>query len=309
MPGTPDLSWLWSPDALQRALAGAQQQPAHRQPNAAAARRACDEAAHLWGLSEGDEQARAELGAACGALWLTAARSALLALTPDGDLKPWADAAGFTAKAPPAVARLIAADGAARIVAGNASELPVGVLRRHAEALLELAEAPFREVQSARRLALLRVGVIAVVAMAVLGAGVTLLLRLTAPPDLALGRPWKASSKLADCHPDQGECAGAKITVFFHTTEEENPWLEYDLEAPKTVSSATIENRRDEARERAVPLAVELSDDEKNWREVARKDEVFDTWRPHWASQTARYVRLRVLKRSSFHLQSVQLHP
>jgi hypothetical protein len=58
-----------------------------------------------------------------------------------------------------------------------------------------------------------------------------------------------------------------------------------------------------------VPLVVEVSNDRKKYREVARRTEVFDTWTPKFAPQRMRYVRLRVARRSMLHLDRVEVHP
>jgi hypothetical protein len=57
--------------------------------------------------------------------------------------------------------------------------------------------------------------------------------------------------------------------------------------------------------ERAAPLAVEVSSDGSSFVEVARIDAVFSTWKPHFARQTVRFLRLRALKTTWLHLGSV----
>jgi hypothetical protein len=129
------------------------------------------------------------------------------------------------------------------------------------------------------------------------------------PPDLAAKKPWRASSKYAECHPERFDCGGAKTGIFFHTNLENGPWVEIDLLAPTTFSSVSVRNRTDCCQERAVPLILEASDDRTTWRELARHETVFSKWTPKFASTTARYVRLRVPRQSFLHLDAFNIHP
>jgi hypothetical protein len=128
-------------------------------------------------------------------------------------------------------------------------------------------------------------------------------------PDLLANKPWHASSKAYDCHPKDMECGGARSAMFFHTQEEEKPWVVFDLGSPQSFSRIEVVNREDCCPERAVPLVVEASDDENNWREVARRTDSFREWETTIKPTTARYVRLRVDRRTSFHLIRVSLRP
>jgi hypothetical protein len=97
--------------------------------------------------------------------------------------------------------------------------------------------------------------------------------------------------------------------VFFHTNEEENPWIEYDLGAKVQFSSLTIYNRSGAVEDRAVPMVVEISDDGRSYKDVAKRTKVFDVWEPSFKPVRARYVRLRVARRTFLHLDGVQIHP
>lgn len=127
--------------------------------------------------------------------------------------------------------------------------------------------------------------------------------------NLAAGKVWTTSSKLYDCHPQKNECGGVETKIFFHTKEESNPWMQYDLGAKTEFSSMTIVNRRDgDVESRAAPLIVEVSDDGKKFQEVIRRNEPFDTWKPKFAKQAARFVRVRVPKKTFLHLEAVRVH-
>jgi hypothetical protein len=127
--------------------------------------------------------------------------------------------------------------------------------------------------------------------------------------NLAQGKHWTTSSVFADCDPVAKRCGGVPTAVFFHTNFEDNPWFEYDLGAPLTFSSLTIMNRSDAVQDRAVPLVVEISNDRRSYQEIARRTNVFDVWEPHFTPIAARYVRLRVARRSFLHLDGVEVHP
>jgi hypothetical protein len=128
--------------------------------------------------------------------------------------------------------------------------------------------------------------------------------------DLAEGKPWRASSKL-----DGGGCSSPEQACpdspgfFFHTTEEKNPWVEFDLGRVQEISAVQTENRKDCCFERSFPLVVEVSENHKHWRSVARQDANFTTWRANFSPVHARWVRLRSPKQTYLHLARVRILP
>jgi len=126
-------------------------------------------------------------------------------------------------------------------------------------------------------------------------------------PDLAASRPWTASSSLYECNPVARQCGGVATAIFFHTREEESPWVEVDLEGVHRIGKVEIDNRRDGAGERAVPLLVEVSTDGKNYRQVAQRTEPFSTWNATFAPTDARYVRLRSPRTTMLHLERISV--
>lgn len=179
-----------------------------------------------------------------------------------------------------------------------------------AAALLSRAGAPQHRREAllrerARRGAL--AACVGVLALALLVAGLKVALR---KPDLASGKPWRASSAWAQCNPKKRVCGGIADTgIFFHTQEDASPWVELDLGAPRRFSSLTVKNRADCCGDRAVPLIVEAGPDGASWTEVTRQTEQFTTWAPVFAPHEARYVRLRVARKSWLHLETVAVHP
>lgn len=148
-----------------------------------------------------------------------------------------------------------------------------------------------------------------VVALGLLTVSLVSLPRLFAPADLAEGKHWRASSTLESCHPDRIECGGVRTSIFFHTREEEQPWVEFDLGAPITFRSVSVRNRTDGFQDRAVPLVLEVSDDRQTWRQLGQRDDPFITWTSSFDAVSARYVRLRAARRTFLHLESIKVHP
>jgi len=154
---------------------------------------------------------------------------------------------------------------------------------------------------------LVRVGLSALVLLASIAGILALRERLDEKDDISLGKPWTVSSSYdLVCRSPEHDCA-AKVSYFFHTQLESDPWFEIDLQKELTFSRVHAFNRRDCCAERAVPLVIEVSLDHTNWREVTRKTESFDAWKAKFASVRARYVRLRVARSSILHLWDVRV--
>ena len=52
---------------------------------------------------------------------------------------------------------------------------------------------------------------------------------------------------------------------------------------------------------------AEISSDHVTWKEIGRKDTEFSTWTLTFPPKTARYLKLRIQKQSTFHLKDVAL--
>jgi F5/8 type C domain len=183
-------------------------------------------------------------------------------------------------------------------------------VRAFVDALIERAAGP---AQQAERLLLerwLRVSMLLVSMVAAVAIGSSYGIDAMRGPDLAAGKPWKTSSKAGDCDAAQRRCLGVATAILFHTVEEENPWYEIDLGSQQPFSKVEVQNRTDCCPERAVPLVVEVSNDGKKYTEVARKPDSFSYWVAELKSPAiARYVRLRVARRSLLHLERVSVRP
>jgi F5/8 type C domain len=126
-------------------------------------------------------------------------------------------------------------------------------------------------------------------------------------PDYALGKPWRASSSMFRCKPEANSCGGANTTIFFHTNDQEKPWVEIDLGEPVTFSEVVVHNRSDCCQERASPLMLEAGPDPEHLVQIARREEPFDVWHARFKSQTSRYLRLTVPRRSILHLERIEV--
>lgn len=85
---------------------------------------------------------------------------------------------------------------------------------------------------------------------------------------------------------------GLTPTEPFHTSEEKEPWAEITLAGTAEVSAVYIGNRPGNAG-RLVPFVVEVSEDGKARREVARETEVRQEYRLAFAPVKAQRVRVR----------------
>jgi hypothetical protein len=123
--------------------------------------------------------------------------------------------------------------------------------------------------------------------------------RLARGPDLAEGRPWRASSTYPS--------GAVGRTIFFCTKNESNPWVEIDLGDSVEFNRLEVFNRTS-FMERAVPLIAEASDSQSDWRPLARQNILFVRATLKFPLTRARYVRLRVPRRVHFHLRKVAVY-
>ncbi len=117
----------------------------------------------------------------------------------------------------------------------------------------------------------------------------------------------RLSSEWARCEPKRGRCGGFATRILFHTHEELEPYVQYDLGGVRRVHSLFVRNRSDALQDRAVPLVASVSLDGVSFREVARQGYWFETWKTEFAPVEARYFRLTVARVSILHLERVEL--
>jgi len=131
--------------------------------------------------------------------------------------------------------------------------------------------------------------------------------------DLSENAHWTASSHLSDV-PAAGVFPLASAfddvpNYFFHTKFELRPHLDVDLGAIHSLDSVVITNRVDCCTERSRDLEIWLGDDGKAFRRVLRRahDDQDRIWTAELHGQRARFVRLQVPRKDSFHLARVRV--
>jgi hypothetical protein len=127
-------------------------------------------------------------------------------------------------------------------------------------------------------------------------------------PNLALGRPVTASS-LNGYGPDPNLLTdGITDAIAFHTNGGEQQWVVIDLGEVKKFDKIVVYNRPGCCAERAVPLKVEVSNDNQNYRQIAERIETFNKWAANNLNAEGRYVRLKNTPPNFFHLAEVEIY-
>jgi hypothetical protein len=132
-----------------------------------------------------------------------------------------------------------------------------------------------------------------------------------APVNVALGKPVHASSRRAGT-PDGHDLVDGDIGNSYgvQTNTEENPSVVIDLEGPYSIDRVNLHNRVDGWFDDSLPLVVEVSLDGLHYDEIGRREQHFDA-NPPWVvegrGRPARYVRVRVARRSYLALSEVEV--
>jgi hypothetical protein len=129
------------------------------------------------------------------------------------------------------------------------------------------------------------------------------------PPNLALHRPVTVSSQF----PGQGTdhtllVDGDHDNLGFHTNVDPQSWAVIDLGAVKKFNKVVVYNRADGYEERAVPIKIEVSNDNVSWKQIAERKETFDKWTAKGLHAEGRYVRLKNTPPNYFHLAEVEIY-
>jgi hypothetical protein len=145
------------------------------------------------------------------------------------------------------------------------------------------------------------------VALALLGLLVVFIPRLFGKPSW-FDYKWRASSTHSDyaISGTLGASAGAE-GAFFHTNEQQGPWLLIDMNAARSIREIEVKNRTDCCFERALPLIAEVSTDGKSFSLVGWRDKVFAEWTVRFEPRVARYVRLRADANTYLHFAGVAI--
>ncbi|MFZ5892157.1 MAG: discoidin domain-containing protein [Myxococcota bacterium] len=182
-----------------------------------------------------------------------------------------------------------------------------GTLRVFAETLVDALDPGQLEVERLWVRRMIRMGIVLAVALVGVIVGLFMYDAHEASRDVAVGKPWSISSRYPEgCNSPEQRCANSP-NFFFHTLEEQDPWLIIDLQESTRISGIRVKNRGDCCSDRPVPLVVEVSQDRKNWSEVVRRTTEFGTWKAAFAPVQARYVKLHVPRVTNLHLQEVRV--
>jgi len=181
----------------------------------------------------------------------------------------------------------------------DATDEQVARVRAFADNLYGEVEAPARRVSRILLQRSLRLAAVVVAALTIAFA----IRAIVRGPDLAKRRPFRVSSVLPECAKGDAGCSD----VMFHTSEEDNPWVEFDLGGTKKIHRIDVKNRSHCCQERALPLVAEISADRAHWKEVGRQTTEFSTWTVKLPPTPAAYVRLRVPRVTYLHLIDVTI--
>ena len=192
--------------------------------------------------------------------------------------------------------------------------LPLAERARLLQALSRVAAALIAELAASERIVhvlwlqrLFRFGLLFVLLAACFAVVAKIRDRAEAGRDLGADKPWRTSSFNGGCHSPDQECQDTP-DYFFHTQQEADPWVEFDLGSKARFSAVRVDNRQDCCKERASPLVVEVSSDQQKWKTVAQHEGVFSSWRAEFAPTEARWVRVRVAnKLAILHLAHVRI--
>jgi hypothetical protein len=150
---------------------------------------------------------------------------------------------------------------------------------------------------------------IAVALLVVVGGLAFAIDKVFTRPNLALHRPVTVVTP----HPQYGRdpsllVDGDTTNMGFHTIEAPNQNVTIDLGKVQRISRVVVYNRTECCQERAVPLKIEISQDDKQFRQVAERKQQFDKWKANFPPTNARYVRLTDLNAAAFHLSEVEIY-
>lgn len=174
-----------------------------------------------------------------------------------------------------------------------------------AHVLLGEARRPYRRFAAV----LTRVTVVAVVGLAGLALIVSAASRRARewlfPPDLGATAKWQISSTIrSDGSAGQGTRSDGPC--FFHTDDQDHPWIQITLPKVAKVREIRIENREDCCQDRALPLNVQVPDG-NDWRLLCQRRSPFSTWKCHPPPTKTRVIRIEHAGHHALHLKRVSI--
>ncbi len=154
-----------------------------------------------------------------------------------------------------------------------------------------------------------RVAVAIAVLAVLLGVVGTWMDKKFGKPNLALHRPVTVSSQ----YPGQGLdhsllVDGDRESLGFHTESGGQQWVVIDLGSVRKFNKVVVCNRADGFQERAVPIKLEVSKDNKIFTLLKERKEIFDKWTVRGLHAEGRYIRLQNTPPNYFHLAEVEVY-
>lgn len=182
-------------------------------------------------------------------------------------------------------------------------------LERFVARLLSVLEQPRWQVALVELQRWIRLGGV-LLFFVVFGGGAFFLAELREQKrDWAREKPYRTSSSQIPGCPSPLQHCDQSPNFFFHTDDQKDPWVEIDLGAHRSFSAVRVVNRRECCFDRASPLLIEVSTDQKVFRKVAERKGPFRAWKAQFAPIVARWVRVRVQGRGVLHLAAVRVLP
>jgi hypothetical protein len=178
---------------------------------------------------------------------------------------------------------------------------------RFVEQLVAKTDAPDAAVRRVRKQRWLRPLLVVLAVLAMVWSAPKIVRAVHPPRDFAAGRTWRAVTGHGEMPATGTVGVRPAWGLMFHTEQLPEPWVEIDLGEPRRIHEIEVINAP-EVSERAVPLVVEVGENPQTFAEVARRTSDFSTWSATFPPRNARYVRLRVLKTTYFHLANVKVH-
>ena len=134
------------------------------------------------------------------------------------------------------------------------------------------------------------------------------------PPDLGSTARWTTSSQypntaqqgLGTASP-KNNTGAADPPFFFHTLDQQDPYIDLEFERPVRVRRVLIENRSDCCEERALPLNVEIPG-ASSPRILCQRRSPFEVWTCSVKDVTTRRLRIRHPGKAMFHLRRIEVY-
>ena len=129
------------------------------------------------------------------------------------------------------------------------------------------------------------------------------------PPNLALHCPVTTSSQ----HSSEGLnrallVDGDRTNLGFHTDKNGQQWVVIDLGKVRRFDKVVVYNRANCCQERAVPLQLEVSKNNKDYTLLAEQKDIFDKWQAKRLHAEGRYIRLKNAPNNYLHLAEVEVY-